>query len=161
MSSRLLVLVISVLPTVATAACPITGATYSTPSGARAEFRSVGSIGWMSDLAIGVRSGTNRPTHWFLFDRGSARYINLISTTDVTRAGWRPPSADGGVRPLGETHFVAASRDLVVSEEVPTSHTAVPYYLFFPDLPELLAHSPIPPEDMTQAIFKLARCGHR
>lgn len=55
--------------------------------------------GWLTDVAFFVRSAPSGKTYWFLFDRGSARYINMISTTDVTAPGWTPPDADGGPRP--------------------------------------------------------------
>src|SRR6185295_7617599 len=85
--------------------CPIERAAYAMRGDARltASFRDVGThAGWPGRLAFGVRSARTNRTLWFLFDRGAARRINLISTEDVTRPGWRPPEADGGRRPLGE-----------------------------------------------------------
>jgi len=146
----------------ALSACPIVNATYSGDDGATATFRQVARQGlWVSDLALGVRGATGHPIHWFLFDQGSARYINLISTTDVTRKGWMPPSADGGERPLGDTHFIAVARSLAVILRVPTSRDSAPEYLLLPDLPEVLAHRASPPEDMGLFFFKLAHCGGR
>lgn len=144
----------------AVAACPIVGSRYTGEHGAVATFRNVGRrTGWVSDLALGIQGGQGLPTHWFLFDRGSARYINLISTTDVTRKGWAPPSPDGGERPLGDMHFISATRSLAVTPTVPTSRDAAPSYLMLPDLPEVLARRATPPEDIRLFFFKLAHCG--
>ena len=142
--------------------CAIEGSSFTGPDGAVAVFRYIGRHnGWKSDLALGVRAGRRNPFHWFLFDRGSARYINLISTTDVGRPGWSPPSPDGGPRPLGEMHFVAATSTLAVTSALPTSGASAPHYLLLPDLPEVLAHRANPPENVPLYFLKLARCGKR
>ena len=54
------------------------------------------------DVALGGRGAAGPPEHWFLFDRGAAGRIKLVSTTDVTRQSWHLPSPGGGMRPLGE-----------------------------------------------------------
>ena len=142
------------------ATCPIAGSSFAGPRGAVAIFRYVGRYsGWPSDIALGVRSGQGRPTHWFLFDRGAARYINLISTTDVTSRNWKPPTPDGGERPLGDMHFVSTTASLAVVHGIPNSRDAAPSRLFLPDLPEVLAHRASPPEDVQLFFFKLVRCG--
>jgi hypothetical protein len=146
--------------TPANAACPIANSSFAGPRDALATFRYIGRrSGWVSDLALGVRAAKGHATHWFLFDRGAARYVNLISTTDVTRKDWKPPSPDGGSRPLGEMHFLAATRDLHLLGDVPSSRDAAPSYLLLPDLPEVLAHRGQPPENIELFFFKLAHCG--
>jgi hypothetical protein len=146
----------------ALSACPIVDSSFSGDRGAFATFRSVGRRpGWPSDIALGVRAGRGMPMHWFLFDRGSARYINLISTGDVSKKGWTPPSSDGGYRPLGEMHFVSATKTLVVSERIPTSQDAAPTYLLLPDLPEVLTRRATPPEDIHLFFFRLRHCGQK
>jgi hypothetical protein len=142
------------------AACPIVNSSFAGPQGALATFRYIGRrAGWFSDLALGIRAAKGHLTHWFLFDRGAARYVNLISTTEVTRKDWKPPSPDGGNRPLGEMRFVAATRDLRILGVVPNSRDTAPVFLLLPDLPEVLAHRAQPPENVGLFFFKLAHCG--
>ena len=79
---------------------------YSANPNITLSFRDVGEHrGWGSTLALDIRDKTSKRNFWFLFDRGSARYINMISTTDVTASNWMPPGDDNKGRPLGEMHF--------------------------------------------------------
>jgi hypothetical protein len=146
------------------ASCPIGRATYTARDGAglTASFHDIGKrLGWLSPLALGVQSARTRRTFWFLFDRGAARRINLISTGDVTQAGWRPPLPDGGMRPLGEMPYLAANADLAFDEHVPTAASPAPKYILLPELPEALAHRASPPESVKLAFFQYEGCRHR
>ncbi len=116
--------------------------------------------GWQSDAAFFIHSDQSRKTFWFLFDGGTARYINLISTTDVTVPGWSPPPPEGGVRPLGSMHYMAADADLKFSLEIPRQATPAPTYVLLPDLSEKLRYGQAGPdqEDAPVAFFKLVGC---
>ena len=112
----------------------------------------------LSDLAFYVRSKRRGVTFWFLFDQGSARYINLISTTDVLAKGWAPPDPDGGVRPLPEMHVLLADADFVFAQEAPKSGAAPPAYILLPDLSETLHQSATPGWDILTDLFKFDGC---
>jgi hypothetical protein len=122
--------------------CRVEDATYtlSADPAFTAGFRSRPPIaGWLTDVFFYVRSAKSGRTYWFMFDEGSARYVTLISTTDVTRPDWRPPSPDGGPRPLGDMTYIAADRQLRFQQrEIPKRRDVAPYYVLLPDLPEKL-----------------------
>jgi hypothetical protein len=117
---------------------------------------------WISDVAFFVRSAESRRTYWFMFDQGSARYVNLISTFDVTRPGWHPPGPDGPAseRPYGEMHYLSADADLKFSLDVPFQKTSAPTYILLPDLPEWgwYRTPPMEREGAPLAFFKLQSC---
>jgi hypothetical protein len=142
------------------AECPLVQARYAASDNqVTARFHAIGRRpGWRSDVALGVRSAPGRPEHWFLFDRGAARRINLISTTDVTKRGWQPPSPDGGARPLGEMTYLAADARKAVIAALPTSASPAPRLIVLPELPEVLARRASPAEDATQPILSFVRC---
>ena len=94
--------------------------------------------GWPTDVSFFVRSAASGKTFWFLFDRGTARYVNMISTTDVTAPGWAPPDPDGGVRPLGDMHYLAADAALKFDPLAPRQGAPAPAYVLLPDLAEKL-----------------------
>lgn len=116
--------------------------------------------GWASDLALFIKTPRGQ-TYWFLFDVGTARYINLISTTNVEEASWTPPSADGGQRPLSEMHFLAANKALLVAPSIPKSHDQAPDYILLPDLSEVLAYRAEPRENIPTGFFSVTRCQTR
>jgi hypothetical protein len=94
--------------------------------------------GWLTDVSFFLRSAQTGKTFWFLFDEGSARYVNMISTTDVTAPGWAPPDPDGGARPLGEMHYLAADAALKFDPRLPRQDAPAPTYVLLPDLAETL-----------------------
>lgn len=116
--------------------------------------------GWLTDVAFFVRSDQSKKTFWFLFDVGTARYINLISTTDATAPDWAPPPPDGGARPLGEMHFMAADAALKFSLDLPRQSAAAPVYILLPDLSEKLRYGQkgLDQEEAPTAFFKLTGC---
>ena len=147
-------------PGASIAQCPIERAHYRSidDQAITAEFGIVGDHeGWPSDLALGIRTPAQK-TYWFLFDRGAARYINLISTTDVKQPGWSPPPHDGGARPLGEMHYIAADGRLRIDRTLPHAGSAAPIYILLPDPPEVLARRALPAESVSLSFLKLADC---
>lgn len=116
--------------------------------------------GWLTDVAFFVHSDHSKRTFWFLFDAGTARYINLISTTDVADASWTPPPHDGGDRPLGEMHYMAADSNLKFSLTLPRQTSPAPTYILLPDLSERLRYGQAgsAKEDVPVAFFKLTGC---
>ena len=121
--------------------CPIEKARYELMGapGFTAGFRPEAKrAGWPSDVAFFVRSAASGKTFWFLFDAGTARYVNMISTTDVTAPGWAPPDPDGGVRPLGDMHYLAADLALTFDPLLPRQGAPAPAYVLLPDLAEKL-----------------------
>ncbi len=113
----------------------------------------------ISDLALFVRSGKTGRTFWFFFDQGSGRYIYLHSTTDVLAPGWQPPDPDGGDRPLGQMHYMAADADLSFSLVLPQSGQPAPTYILLPDLPDVMWYRVREPqESVPLAFFELSDC---
>jgi hypothetical protein len=140
--------------------CPMEKAQYRSMDSQdiTAELRTIGDHpGWPSDLALEIHTPAHE-TYWFLFDRGAARYINLISTTDVTQSGWAPPSHDGGKRPLGDMHYVAADSRLRIDQMVPDAGDEAPFYILLPDFPEILAHRASPAESVSLSFLRFAAC---
>jgi len=116
--------------------------------------------GWLTDAALFVHSAASGKTFWFLFDQGSARYVNLISTTDVTVPGWAPPSPDGGERPLRDMHYLAADSGLRFDAVPPRATAVAPTYILLPDLSETLWYGQKDgaKEAAPTAFFKLTAC---
>jgi hypothetical protein len=140
--------------------CPITRAHYHLSSRAAfgLTFIHIGKQeGWLSDLALKLTPGDGH-AYWFLFDAGSARYINVISTLDVTADGWRPPAGAGGDRPLGEMHYFAWSGNYRFDERVPTVGTPAPERIFLPDLADAMWYSASPRQGVSQGVFVLDGC---
>ncbi|TWB37268.1 hypothetical protein [Nitrospirillum pindoramense] len=154
---------IGLMPAIAAAKspCTIDRASYQLHGNPQftAGFRDVGHHeNWQSTLAFFVRSNSTGKTYWFLFDAGTARYINLISTTDVTAPGWHPPDPDGGTRPLGELHYFAANADLTFNESLPKAGDAAPDHILLPDLSEVMAYKATPRETVQTAFFDNTGC---
>ncbi|MDE1146891.1 MAG: hypothetical protein PW843_09755 [Azospirillaceae bacterium] len=144
--------------------CPITDTLYTMRGrpDVTAGFRDVGQHReWAGTLAFHVTSARSGRSYWFLFDQGSAHAVNLISTTDVVAPGWQPPNADGGVRPLGEQHFLAADGDLTFAAALPKTGAKAPRYILLPDLSEVMAHKADPREDVPTAFFEATGCGRQ
>ena len=143
------------------AACPIEGARYRMmhdPDVTAGFHRLRHHEELLSDLAIYIRSQRRGVTFWFLFDQGAARYINLISTTNVLAKDWLPPDPDGGVRPLPEMHILLADSDFVFAQEVPKSGEPPPASILLPDLSETLHHNTEPAWDVLTDLFKFDGC---
>lgn len=142
------------------ASCKLANAHYtlSSDKSFTVTFAATGPLkGWLSNLALQVSHGTESH-YWFLFDAGSARYITLISTKDVTSAGWSPPTDDPTTRPLGEMHFFAWYARYRFLQTIPRADTAAPGSIFLPHLPEILAYRASPRVAIPQGVFLRDRC---
>lgn len=115
---------------------------------------------FLSDMAAHIENTGSKASFWFLFDAGSARYINLISTTNVLQKNWEPPDPDGGKRPLGEMHVFFWDSDMKVMETVPQAESPAPRVVFIPDLSEVLTFRAPVRYDLQAGMFKLDYCGH-
>jgi hypothetical protein len=143
--------------------CKVANARYEMMGapGLTAGFRPVGNHpGWLTNVAFFVHSDQSKRTFWFLFDAGTARYITLISTTDVSAQGWTPPPPDGGDHPLGSMHYMGADSNLRFSMTLPRHTTPAPTYILLPDLSEKLRYGQAgaAKEDVPVASFKLKGC---
>ncbi|HZZ66617.1 MAG TPA: hypothetical protein VFE18_00445 [Phenylobacterium sp.] len=142
-------------------ACPVGRAVYAMAGrpDVTAGFRFVSKReGWLSEWALYVASAKTGRRYWFLFDEGSAQYVNLISTEDVTKPGWSPPPSDGGPRPLGEMHYLASDDGLSYSLDLPDQRRAAPRFILLPDLSEVLWSRAQPREAVPVAVFKQTGC---
>lgn len=86
---------------------------------------------WLSDLALKLTPSAGS-SYWFLFDAGSARYTNLVSTRDVTSKDWSPSTGGSGGRPLGEMHYFAWSQTLNSMRRCPSPGCMPQNASFFP-----------------------------
>lgn len=161
----LLAACLAAIPAVAAPSCPVEQAHYVSMADQQwtAGFRRIGKRpGWISSVAFFVRSARTKRSYWFMFDQGSARYVNLISTFDVEQPGWHPPGPDGpsSDRPLGEMHYLSADEQLAFSLDIPLQGTPAPIYILLPDLPEVMWYRTLPMEreGAPLAFFKLWSC---
>jgi len=113
--------------------------------------------GWGSDVALRIDTKGN-PSYWFMFDGGSARYVNMISTTDVKAAHWTPPTGDSGPRPMGEMHYFAWSGKCNFDTDYPQSGATAPERIFLPDLSETMWYRGNPRIGVQHGVFVLDRC---
>ncbi|PTR33612.1 hypothetical protein C8J98_103375 [Luteibacter sp. OK325] len=112
---------------------------------------------WGSDVALRIDT-KGGPSYWFMFDSGSARYINMISTTDVKAPHWTPPTGDSGVRPLGEMHYFAWSGKYDFNEAYPQTTARAPERIFLPDLAETMWYRANPRVGLKHGVFVLDSC---
>lgn len=121
-------------------------------------FPSTGSVaGWASNIALELSHGTEGH-YWFLFDAGSARYINLTSTKNMRSPDGSPPTDGPSTRPLGEMHFFAWHDRYKFLQAIPTADTDAPASIFLPDLQEVLAYRAAPRIAVDQGVSLLDRC---
>lgn len=127
------------LATPSPGACPIERAHYIYSAGdGEADFsRLPDAPGFLSRVSLHIRIA-GRHEFWFLFDAGSARYVNLISVMNPHAPGWTAPEGDGYVGPLPEQTYLAWDHDLKIRERLPQPGDAAPAFLLLPDLPERL-----------------------
>jgi len=146
------------------AACTIEHAryVYSADKNITVEFENKGDLkGWISPLVLSVKLGKAKPTYWFLFDQGAARYTYLISTTDATAPQWHPPDPDSSKnRPLGFMEYFAWNSDLRVKDLPPKPGDMAPDVIFLPDLPDKLASQGTPRTSILPGLFTFQSCGH-
>jgi len=100
---------------------------------------SVGADDWPSHLALSIHLAKTNRTYWFLPEPdGTAHLQHFASTTDVTAPDWKPPSSDGGPRPLGEIDYVATDANYKVIDAVPRLGDLAPTHILFAGLGEAL-----------------------
>jgi hypothetical protein len=115
--------------------------------------------GWLTNVVLKVDFAKEGDGFWWLFDQGSARFLNMISTTDVNKPGWVPPSDTNRERgPLGETHVWFATRDYRLSYRLPQQRQTAPQHIFIPDLEELMWYDAEPRRGVPTAFFDLVSC---
>lgn len=93
-----------------------------------------------------------------MFDGGSARYVNMISTTDVKAPHWTPPTGDSGPRPLGEMHYFAWSGKYNFDEAYPQTNARAPERIFLPDLAETMWYAANPRVGLHHGVFVFDGC---
>lgn len=131
---------------------------YSTNPDIEVSFKKLDKgAGWMSDLALHltIRGGES---YWFLFDGGSARYINMISVGDAGAPGWKAPGSEGAKGPLHDMHFFAWSKANVFFESMPMPGLPAPDIIFLPDLSETLWYVARPRVGVGHGLFLRYRC---
>lgn len=140
--------------------CKLPNAHYTLSSDKRFSIRFI-PVGkhedWGSDVALRIDT-KGGPSYWFMFDGGSARYVNMISTTDVKASSWIPPTGDTGTRPMGEMHYFAWSGKYAFHAEYPQSTSAAPERIFLPDLSEAMWYRANPRLDVKYGVFVLDGC---
>ncbi len=144
----------------ATATCPISKAHYTLSSDKRLSisFVPVGKHeGWGSDVALKIDT-KGGPSYSYMFDGGSARYITMISTTDVKASHWTPPTDDPSSRPMGEMHYFAWSGRYDFNANFPQTGAIAPDRIFLPDLAEDMWYRANPRVDVKYGVFLMDEC---
>jgi hypothetical protein len=114
---------------------------------------------WLTNVALNIDFAEEGDGFWWLFDQGSARFLNMISTTDVNKPGWVPPSDTSRERgPLGETHVWFATKDYRLSYRMPKRRQTAPQHIFIPDLEDLMWHTAYPARTAPTGFFDLVSC---
>ncbi|HEY4031926.1 MAG TPA: hypothetical protein VGM25_16390 [Caulobacteraceae bacterium] len=147
-------------------ACPVENAGYTlrTAPGITARFRDVDSgRDWPSGLALGIHSATTNRTYWFLpWDGGTDDLQNLASTTDVDAKDWKPPSPDGGPRPLGDLEYVEVDQGYGVIDAIPHRNAPAPAHILIPGLGAALRYGSVDSRDgAPKQFFDLTSCSPR
>lgn len=114
---------------------------------------------WLTNVAFNIAFAKQGDSFWWLFDEGSAPFLNMISTTDVNKPGWAAPGDDRKQGPLGETHVWFATSHYRLSHELPKPGQTAPQHIFVPDLQELMWYAAQPRRAVPTAFFDLASCG--
>ena len=119
------------------ASCPAERAHYALRGQPQitAYFRAVDSGDeWPSHLALAITSKvTGEVTWWLPWQGGTNGRTNIASTTDATKAGWRPPNPDGGPRPLGDRQFLTTDESYNFLGSIPRQGKTAPAHMLNPD----------------------------
>jgi hypothetical protein len=144
----------------ALATCRVDHARYvlRTAPGVTADFRPINSgADWPSGLVLTIQFSKSRRAYWFLpWDGGTNDVQYLASTTDVDQPGWRPPSPDGGPRPLGDLEYLATGADYRLTDHVPKVGDQAPAHFLLPNLGDRTWHSNH--DDAPKQFFDLVSC---
>ncbi len=116
----------------------------------------------LTDVALKLTPPAG-PSYWYFFDGGSARYVNMISTTDPAAPGWHiePDGGDRRSRPLGEMHYYAWSGNYRFDESMPKTSTPAPQQIFLPDLAEIMWYAANPRISVPYGVFEFDGCAPR
>jgi len=156
----------AIAPANAAQQCAIEHARYETMDNSHwtAGFRQIPKASnWLTNVAFYVQSGETKRTYWFLFDAGSARYINMLPTVDVTQPGWHPRDSDAKEpTPLNsDMHYLPVDAQLGLSLTMPQAGKVAPDFILLPDLQEIMWYrmtNPTQRESAPLAFFKLSGC---
>ena len=125
--------------------CPIENAEYSLrgASNVKAYFKRVDRTSdWPSGLAFATHFENTGRTYWWLPWRGGTDgRQHLASTTNVITREWRPPSPDGGPRPLGDIDYIATDAGYNVASVSPQQGKTGPHHILLPQLSDVISHN--------------------
>lgn len=90
---------------------------------------------WPSGLVLVTHFGDTGHDYWWLpWNGGTDDLQNVASTTDVDAPGWRPPSPDGGPRPLGNMEYIATNAHYDVIDSTPKRGGTAPAHILLSHL---------------------------
>jgi hypothetical protein len=142
--------------------CPIEDARYALrtePSVAARFLRVDSGPDWPQGLALRLDFHGRR--EWFLpWNGGSDGRQNMSSIPDPTTPGWKPPSPDGGPRPLGDFEYVGLDATYLLLEAAPKPGSVAPAHFLLPHLDDALRHPPgdRPRDSIPRQFFDLVAC---
>ena len=156
-------LILAVFAFTATKTCRVEDASYALrhKPGITATFRSVDSgADWPAEVALAIRFADTGRTYWWLpWSGGTDDKQNVASTTDVTRPDWRPPSPDGGLRPLGDMEYIGTNANYDVIDNIPRRGGVAPAHMLFTSLGDAAWHwSTIQRDSAPKQFFDLIGC---
>lgn len=144
----------------ATTTCPVERAHYGlrgrpdVTAGFTALPKGAGTI---SNVGFHVDFAREGDHFWWFFDRGSARYLTMISTTDFTKPGWRHVmDTDDGPLHGGPVWFADDRYNL--NYDVPALGGAAPRHIFVADLEEAMWYQANRRRGVPTAFFDLTGC---
>lgn len=135
---------LAILALAASIECKVEDAQYAlrhTPA-ITATFRPVDSgRDWPAKVALAVHFGETDRTYWWLpWNGGTDDRQNVASTTDVTLPDWKPPSPDGGPRPLGDMEYIGTNAYYDVIDDIPRRGGIAPAHMLFTSLGDKTWH---------------------
>lgn len=154
----LLFVLMMLTSTQAFASCDILHADYKLKnySGITAGFARIpDSSNYISDLSLFLHSNKLNKTYRFAFDKGSARYVTLLSLNSLEHP---KDSVSGKTGPLPDMHYFSSDSNLNFTINLPTSRSKAPNYIFLPDLEEVLRYTAAPSEDIPVGLFQFTNC---
>ena len=156
--SALIALIATPVCAHAASSCPIEHAHYALRGrpDVTADLLAIPKVdGLLTNVVLRLQFAKDGDKVWGFFDQGSARFLNLISTTDATRPGWHPDDRGG---PLGEMHIWFADAKYELNYNLPTPGSAAPQHMFLPDLEEWMWYRAEPRRSVPTAYFDLISC---
>jgi len=144
--------------------CKVEDARYALRSAPAftADFKDVDSgADWNAGVALHIHSANTGKDFWFLpGDGGSSGLLRMVSTEPVDAPGWRPPSPDGGPRPLGDFDYIPTDASYNILDALPERGGEAPTHFLLLELSDALWHNVLGPrESASKQFFDLVRCG--